>query len=102
MNQMHPALVPANDVPKPICTLSDDCINTLNQSIQGWRMAKVLAIGLGLDVTPLRYTPRQFVEATITDGSPDNPTPCTEAVKEEIKQKFEEAVQFAAGLMGSV
>lgn len=101
MNQLSPALVPADDVPKPVCTLSDKCITTLIDSFDGWKMAKRLAIGLGLDITPLQYTPRQFVEATITDAE-DNPTPCPEHVKEEIRQKFEEAVRFAAGLMGAM
>lgn len=101
MNRLDPALVPADDVPKPVCTLSPKCITTLKDSFDGWKMAKVLATVLGMDTTPLQYTPRQFVEATITDAE-GNPTPCSEAVKEEIKQKFEEAVRFVAGLMGAM
>ncbi len=83
----------------PACTLSEELQDTLSRSHAGWKRAEALARMLGLQTG--EDTPRDVLEATITD-IPGSISPCPQHIRDEVRLKYNEALQFMSGLMGAM
>lgn len=81
-------------------SLTQECQDVLRDSWVGWTKAKSICILLGIPYQ--EPTVEGFIEATITDVGPDNPSPCPVPIRNEIRNNLSEAYKYVAGLMGVV